>query len=69
MTDQVMKTLEHVLRSYVRGMVDIDGMQFGFMPGRGTTDAIFIACQMQVKYIEHKKSLYLVFVKLEKAFD
>ena len=45
------------------------GLLFGFVPERGTTDAIFIACQMQVKYIEHKKSLYLVFVKLEKAFD
>ena len=31
MTDQVMKTLEHVLESYVHVMLDINGMQFGFM--------------------------------------
>ena len=42
-------------------------MQFGFMPGKGTTDAIFIVRQMQEKYI--KKKLYFAFVDLEKAFD
>ena len=35
-------------------MVDIDEMQFGFVPGRGTTDAIFIVCQLQEKYIAAK---------------
>ena len=35
-TDQVMKLLD----SFIREMVDIDAMQFGFVPGRGTTDAI-----------------------------
>ena len=39
------------------------------MPGRGTTDAIFIACQMQEKFIALKKPLYFAFVDLEKAFD
>ncbi|XP_053374665.1 uncharacterized protein LOC128547046 [Mercenaria mercenaria] len=32
-TDQVMKLLERVLDSFIRGMVDIDSMQFGFVPG------------------------------------
>ena len=50
-------------------MVDIGGMQFGFVSGRGTTDAIFIARQIQEKYIARKKPLYLAFVDLEKAFD
>ena len=44
-------------------------MQFGFMPGRGTTDAIFIIRQLQEKYLAAKKSLYMAFVDLEKAFD
>ena len=50
-------------------MVNIDEMQFGFAPGRGTTDAIFIVCQLQEKYIAAKKLLYFAFVDIEKAFD
>ena len=37
-----MKILEHVLNTIVREEVSINNMQFGFMPCRGTTDAIFI---------------------------
>ena len=33
LTDQVMKLLERVLDSFIREMVDIDAMQFGFVPG------------------------------------
>jgi len=36
-------------------MVNINEMQFGFVPGKGTTDAIFIARQLQEKYIAAKK--------------
>ena len=43
-------------------------MQFGFVPGRGTTDAIFIFCQLQEKYFAANKPLYIAFVNLEKAF-
>ena len=69
LTDQVMKLLERVLDSFVRRMVDIDAMQFGFVPGRGTTDAIFIIRQLQEKFIAANKPLYFAFVDLEKAFD
>ena len=44
-------------------------MQFGFVPGHGTTDAIFIICQLQEKYIAANKPLYFAFVDLEKAFN
>ena len=47
LTDQVMKLLELVLDSSIRKMVNIDDMQFGFVPGRGTIDVIFIFCQLQ----------------------
>ena len=37
-----MKGLERVLEKRIICQVSIDNMQFGFMPGKGTTDAIFI---------------------------
>ena len=39
------------------------------MPGRGTTNAIFIFYQLQEKYIQKKENRYYSFVDLEKAFD
>ena len=44
-------------------------MQFGFMPGKSTSDAIFIVRQLQEKHLAKSKSLYFAFVDLEKAFD
>ena len=69
LTDQVMKLLERVLDSFILEMVDIDAMQFGIVPGHGTTDAIFIICQSQEKYIAANKPLSFAFVDLEKAFN
>ena len=44
-------------------------MQFGFMKGKGTTDAIFIVRQIQEMFRAKGKQLYFGFVDLEKAFD
>ena len=44
-------------------------MQFGFCPGRGTTDAIFILRQLQEKYLAKHRKLYMEFVDSEKAFN
>jgi len=52
-----------------REKVKTNNMQFGFMRGKGTTDAIFIARQLQEKYIAKKKGLWMAFVDPEKAFD
>ena len=52
-----------------RKIVKIDNMQFGFMAGTGTTDAIFIVRQLQEKYLAKNKELWMAFVDLEKAFD
>ena len=41
LTEQVMKILERIVDSLIRQLVSIDDSQFGFVPGRGTTDAIF----------------------------
>ena len=53
----------------IRQLVSIDDSQFGFVPGRGTTDAIFVDRQLQEKYLAASKRLYMAFLDLEKAFD
>src|SRR5260221_1756421 len=67
--DQAMKVTESVIEAGIRKMVKADDMQFGFMPGKGTTDAIFLVRQMQEKHYCKKKKLYFAFVDLENAFD
>ena len=49
--------------------MSINDMQFGFRPGRGNADAIFIARQIQERFLEKKRDLWMAFVDLEKAFD
>ena len=67
--EQGMKVIERVFERRMREIVEIDKRQFGFMPGRGTTDAIFGARRMQEVYVGRKKNLFMCFVDLEKAFD
>ena len=69
LTEQVMKVLERIVDGLIRQLVSIDDSQFGFVPGRGTTDAIFVVRQLQEKYLAANKRLYMAFVVLEKAFD
>ena len=51
----------------IRQLMSIDDSQFGFVPGRGTTDAVFVVRQLQEKYLAANKRLYMAFVDL--AFD
>ena len=67
--DQCLKVVERIVEGFIRERVTIDNMQFGFMPGRGTTDAIFILRQVQEKYLAMNLPLYFAFIDLEKAFD
>lgn len=67
--EHAMKVFERVIEARLREKVDIDDMQFGFRAGKGTTDAIFIVRQLQEKYLEKKKELWMAFIDLEKAFD
>ena len=67
--DHLMKVFERMIEKYIREAVNIDDMQFGFMPGKGTMDAIFITHIMQERFLAKKKDLYFTFVDLEKAFD
>ena len=67
--EHAMKIVQKVLERRLRSMVKVDEMQFGFMPGKGTIDAVFILRRLQEEYLDKEKKLYLCFVDLEKAFD
>ena len=47
----------------------ISEQQYGFMPRKSTTDAMFALRVLMEKYREGQKELYCVFVDLEKAYD
>jgi len=66
---KTMKVVERIIEYRIRQQIDIDDMQFGPMKGKETTDAIFIARQMQKTFRTKGKKLYFGFVDLEKAFD
>ena len=69
LADQVLKVVERVIEKIIRECKVIVDMQFGFMPGRGTADAIFIVRQLQEKFLDKNKNLYFAFIDLEIAFD
>ena len=60
---------ERIIDRRLREETRIGEGQFGFMPGRGTTDAIFAARQVIEKHREMQKALHLVFIDLDKAHD
>ena len=64
-----MKIVERVLENRIRELVMTDEMQFGFMPGKGTTHALFILRRMHQEFRGREKKLYMCFVDLEKPFD
>ena len=64
-----MKIWERIIDRRLREETTIGDEQFGFMPGRGTTDAIFAVRQLMEKHREKQKELHMVFVDLEKAYD
>src|SRR5206468_9992165 len=43
--EHVLKVLEGVIEARIRKIVKMDDIQFGFSPGKGTTDSIFIVSQ------------------------
>ena len=69
LSERIMKVFERVIQQKVREMVDVDAVQSGFLPVKGTADVIFIAHQVEERYLEKKKKLSFAFLDLEKAFD
>ena len=67
--EHAMKVVEKIFEHRIRQQIEIDDMQFGFMKGKETTCAVFMAKQMQENFRVKGKKLYFGFVDLEKAFD
>ena len=67
--EHAMKIVERVLERRIRELANIDSLQYGCMPGKDTTDALFVVLRMQEKNRDKKNKLYMCFVDIEKAFD
>ena len=57
--EHAMKIVERVLERRIRTLFNINKMQFGFMPKKGTVNAIFIVRRMQEEYQKKDKKLYV----------
>ena len=64
-----MKIWERIIEARLRDRVEISKQQYGFMPGKGTTDALFALRMLMEKYREGQRELHCVFVDLEKAYE
>ncbi|KAK3535022.1 hypothetical protein QTP70_001979 [Hemibagrus guttatus] len=64
-----MKLWERVVEARLRKVVEICEQQYGFMPRKSTTDAIFALRILMEKYKDGQRELHCVFVDLEKAYD
>ena len=53
--EHAMKIVERVLQRRFQELVNINSMQFGFMPGRGTINTLFTVRRMQEEYRDKKK--------------
>ena len=59
-----MKIWERVVEARLRQKVQICEQQYGFMPRKSTTDAIFALRLLIEKYREGQKELHCVFLDL-----
>ncbi|KAK3514261.1 hypothetical protein QTP70_012099 [Hemibagrus guttatus] len=64
-----MKLWERVVEARLRKVVEICEQQYGFMPRKSTTDAIFALRILMEKYRDGQRELHCVFVDLEKTYD
>ena len=64
-----MKLWKRVVEARLRYEVTISEQQYGFMPSKSTTDAMFALRVLMEKYREGQKELHCVLVDLEKAYD
>ncbi|KAK3562935.1 hypothetical protein QTP86_011609 [Hemibagrus guttatus] len=63
------KLWERVVEARLRKVVEICEQQYGFMPRKSTTDAIFALRILMEKYRDGQRELHCEFIDLEKAYD
>ena len=64
-----MKVWERIIEARLKDRVEIRKQQYGFMPGKGTTNAMFALRMLMEKYREGQRELHCVFVDLDKAYS
>ena len=64
-----MKVWERIIEARLMNIVEISQQQYGFMSGKGTTDAMFALRMLMEKYREGQRELHCVFVDLKRAYD
>ena len=64
-----MKLWERLIEARLLQITSMGNTQYGFRPGKYTTEFIFILRITQEKHREMNKELHKVFVDLEKAYD
>ena len=65
MIGHTMKLWERIIETRPRIDLTFSNQQYGFMPGKSTTHALFALRVLMEKYREGQKELHCVFVDLE----
>ena len=69
LNSHTMKLWKRVVEARLTRKVAISEQQYGLMPRKRTTNAMFALRVLMEKYREGQKELHCVFVDLEKAYD
>ena len=69
LTSHTMKVWKRIIEARLRDRVEISKQQYGFMPGKGNTYAMFALKMLMKKYRKGQRELYCAFVDLKKAYD
>ena len=67
--DHIMKIVELVIESIISSSLNINKMQYDFIPVEDTMNAIFFFWQVHKKHCRKHKPLYFAFVNLKKIFN